>query len=419
MTLLLTKVNASNWMENTNREFNFLTKIHFFFRNYIGLTWQSLLHHWTSCITIHTDFGKGDGLNIIPYLMCTILVGSFWLLSWALQYFIVEAPPCRNVRFCFTEINKLEVKTQFFWIINLFLFPLSYPWDMSIDRNMAISVLFQCFATPALIYFMIVPQLLFMAISLYFETMIDDMKAIIDKFDYHDIPKLKLDFTETINLHTDSLEWVLFYSWLLICINCKSLFSSNERFSFFRLIGIYGEIMSTPIFILNSFSTLCMCCSLFGIQIVSIFLKLTLTLLIKNKIKVNHFFYNLIPGVVEWQLFWCWSGISDRFFLFTNGVRIWLFCWSDQSRSVQNEWIHLLFWMVQMSLKNPNVHGFHDETIPKTIPFEGLISNKLFTTKFHGCKYVDIIFFFSTYNQSTWLSYQLLLLPAQATQLVE
>lgn len=77
---------------------------------------------------------------------------------------------------------------------------------MSIDRNMAISVLFQCFATPALIYFMIVPQLLFMAISLYFETMIDDMKAIIDKFDYHDIPKLKLDFTETINLHTDSLE---------------------------------------------------------------------------------------------------------------------------------------------------------------------------------------------------------------------
>lgn len=53
---------------------------------------------------------------------------------------------------------------------------------------------------------MIVPQLLFMAISFYFESMIDDMSAIIDMMDYQDAAKQKSDITEIVNLHTESLE---------------------------------------------------------------------------------------------------------------------------------------------------------------------------------------------------------------------
>lgn len=77
---------------------------------------------------------------------------------------------------------------------------------MSNDRNMALSVLFQCFGTPALIYFMIVPQLLFMSISFYFTTIVEDINAVINKFDYEDFSQLKKDFTEMIGLHTESLE---------------------------------------------------------------------------------------------------------------------------------------------------------------------------------------------------------------------
>lgn len=77
---------------------------------------------------------------------------------------------------------------------------------MSIGRNMAFSALFQCFATPFMIYFMIIPQLLFMALSFYFATMIEDVKTIIHQFDYKDIPKLRSDFTRMIQLHLDSLE---------------------------------------------------------------------------------------------------------------------------------------------------------------------------------------------------------------------
>lgn len=81
---------------------------------------------------------------------------------------------------------------------------------MSVDRNMALSVLLQCFSTPALIYFMIVPQFLFMAISQYFTTLIDDVTAVINNFNYEDIFKLNENFTEMIILHTESLEYVIF-----------------------------------------------------------------------------------------------------------------------------------------------------------------------------------------------------------------
>lgn len=71
---------------------------------------------------------------------------------------------------------------------------------MSIGRNMAFSALFQCFATPFMIYFMIIPQLL------YFATMIEDVKTTIHQFDYEDNTKIKSEYARMIQFHMDSLE---------------------------------------------------------------------------------------------------------------------------------------------------------------------------------------------------------------------
>lgn len=114
--------------------------------------------------------------------------------------------PCK-ISICIKRTRNFRgMNLMFFKKQNYFPLNFSYPWDMSTDRNMALSILFQCFGTPALIYFMIVPQLLFMAISLYFNTLINDVKAIIHNFDYTDTSKLHQEFIEVIKLHAASLE---------------------------------------------------------------------------------------------------------------------------------------------------------------------------------------------------------------------
>lgn len=59
-------------------------KIVLFIRNCIWSHWWSLLHNRAACNEIHTHFDKDNRLNFILYLVRTILVGSFWLLSWKL-----------------------------------------------------------------------------------------------------------------------------------------------------------------------------------------------------------------------------------------------------------------------------------------------------------------------------------------------
>lgn len=84
----------------------------------------------------------------------------------------------------------------------------SNPWDMTKERNVIITVVIQaCCAAPIIVYFILIPQFLFLAINRYFSIFIEDVKMIIKKFDKKEKNvNLKANFIEMVNLHSRSLQ---------------------------------------------------------------------------------------------------------------------------------------------------------------------------------------------------------------------
>ncbi|XP_055321791.1 odorant receptor 2a-like [Sitodiplosis mosellana] len=95
-----------------------------------------------------------------------------------------------------------------------------------------------CCAAPVIVYYILIPQFLFLAINRYFHTFIEDVEMVIKRFDKKENRDLKGNFVEMINLHSKSLE----------------------------IIGNYGQIMNAPIFIVNTFNLICMCTILFQVK---------------------------------------------------------------------------------------------------------------------------------------------------------
>lgn len=78
---------------------------------------------------------------------------------------------------------------------------------MSKERNVVLTVIFQCcWAAPTILFLILVPQFLFVAMTQYFSTLIGDVKMVIGKFDYENLVTIKKKFSEMINLHWISLE---------------------------------------------------------------------------------------------------------------------------------------------------------------------------------------------------------------------
>lgn len=78
---------------------------------------------------------------------------------------------------------------------------------MTKERNIIMTVLVQaCCAAPVIVYYILIPQFLFLAINRYFSTFIEDVKMVVKKFDNKENDDLKAKFVEMVNLHSRSLE---------------------------------------------------------------------------------------------------------------------------------------------------------------------------------------------------------------------
>lgn len=137
---------------------------------------------------------------------------------------------------------------------------------MANERNMIFTVLLQYYDGFFILYLILVPQFLFMGMLHYFSTLIEDTKQVVQRFNFKFPMELVNNFIEMIDLHQKSLRWVIIF-FHLISINFTLFYFLSS------LINNYGRIMSAPIFILNTFSMICLCTNLFDIKGVNFFSK--------------------------------------------------------------------------------------------------------------------------------------------------
>lgn len=78
--------------------------------------------------------------------------------------------------------------------------------DVTKAKNAVPALVIQCIGALVVVYGFQIPQFLFVAISHYFLTLINDIKSVINKFD-RNVGQLS-DLIEMIKLHRDSLEYV-------------------------------------------------------------------------------------------------------------------------------------------------------------------------------------------------------------------
>lgn len=76
---------------------------------------------------------------------------------------------------------------------------------MAREKNVMLTALLQSFEATVLIYLLLVPQFLFVAISRYFATLIEDAKISIQDIKFTCNAKLMENFAKVINLHARSL----------------------------------------------------------------------------------------------------------------------------------------------------------------------------------------------------------------------
>lgn len=97
------------------------------------------------------------------------------------------------------------------------------PWDITSERNLILTVTLQaCYAAPIILYFILIPQFLFFAITYYFNAFIEDVKMTIKKFDSKDCGDIKSVFVEMCNLHWNSLAYDFFINTKLKFFNFQS-----------------------------------------------------------------------------------------------------------------------------------------------------------------------------------------------------
>lgn len=78
---------------------------------------------------------------------------------------------------------------------------------MTIEQNVILTTTFQCWwAAPCIIFLILVPQFLFYAMTRYFDTLIEDVKAVIGKFNHENVVELQEKLIEMVDLHWQSLK---------------------------------------------------------------------------------------------------------------------------------------------------------------------------------------------------------------------
>lgn len=110
------------------------------------------------------------------------------------------------------------------------------PWDMTKESNVILTVMIQCCAAPIVVYFIMIPEFFFLAISKYFNNLIDDVKNTIENFNQTS-QTLTDAFIEMINLHERSLGYELTVSQVLGI--------SIEVFHFCSILKVVPRLWST------------------------------------------------------------------------------------------------------------------------------------------------------------------------------
>lgn len=124
--------------------------------------------------------------------------GVYTSSSWTLIYQTLYGFICKRT---FSQSK--------FWID---VFHFRNPWDMTNEPNIILTVFLQaCCAAPVILYFILIPQFLFFAITRYFDTFIEDVKMVITRFDAIECVNIKSKLVEMINLHWKSLEYDIFW----------------------------------------------------------------------------------------------------------------------------------------------------------------------------------------------------------------
>lgn len=72
-------------------------------------------------------------------------------------------------------------------------------------RNIMLTILLQWYEVTVACHLLLMPQFLFLAISRYFDTLIEDATVLTQNFNFKRRIKLLEDFTELIQLHENSL----------------------------------------------------------------------------------------------------------------------------------------------------------------------------------------------------------------------